>query len=99
MAFNEFQDPFPPLMILQKKLSAAKTYDTIGGVCSASCHLWRNGWADELVVVQALSPLLQPSLDLEPCSICLAIKPNQTKQAKASQQQKVPKQSNAIVKF
>ncbi len=38
-------------------------------------------------------------LDLEPCSICLEIKPNQTKQAKGSQQQKVPKQSKAIVKF
>jgi hypothetical protein len=53
----------------------------------------------ELVVVQALSPLLQPS-GSGGALFNFALKSN-TKQAAGSQQQKVPKQSksNGIVKF
>ncbi len=100
--FNEFQDPFPPLMILQKKLSCQKHMIQLG-VCSASCHLRRNGWAElVVVVVQALSLLLQPcgsgALFNLPWN---QTKPNQTKpnQQKDSNSKRFQSQSNAIVKF
>ncbi len=97
--FNEFQDPFPPLMILQRKLSCQKHMIQLG-VCSASCHLWRNGWAELLVVVVVVEAL---SLLLQPCgSGALFNLPwNQTKpnQQKDSNSKRFQSQSNAIVKF
>ncbi len=76
-----------------RKSSAAKTYDTIG-VCSASCHLWRNGWD---CCCSSSVTLTRTIWIWSPVEINLPW--TQTKQAKGSQQQKVPKQSNPIVKF
>ncbi len=90
---NEFQDPISSTHEnYRKKLSCQNIWYKLGFVLhEATC--WRNGWAELVVVVQALSPLLQPSGSGVLCN--LPWNQNQTKpnKQKESQQQKVPKQS------